>query len=83
MAKYKIQFTKDRKGQAYFERSLTLEALQLLLILSDEVSAKKDHRNSGYVLFVFHKKALNTYAKAVRLPLSVMAKLVAPAEWKP
>lgn len=82
MAKYKIQFTKDRKGQAYYERSLSLESLQLLLVISDQVSAKQDHRKSGHVLFVFHKPGMNTYCKAVRLPLSVMAKLVAAAEWQ-
>ena len=82
MAKYKVQFTKDRKGKSYYERSLSLESLQLLLVISDQVSAKKDHQASGHVLFIFHKPGMNTYCKAVRLPLSVMSKLVAEKEWK-
>lgn len=82
MAKYKIQFIKDRKGQSYFERSLTLESLQLLLILSDKVEAKQDHRNSGSITFHFHKLEMTCYAKAVRVPLSVMSKIIPQKEWK-
>lgn len=82
MAKYKIQFIKDRKGQTYFERSLTLESLQLLLILSDKVEAKQDHRASGSVTFHFHKAEMTCYAKAVRVPLSVMSKIIPQKEWK-
>jgi hypothetical protein len=83
MAKYKVQFTKDKKGQTYYERSLTLESLQLLLIICDDCQAQKNKRKAGAVTFIFNKPGMNLYCKAINLPLSVMTKLIAEGEWKP
>jgi hypothetical protein len=82
MATYKVQFIKDKKGQTYYERSLSLEDLQLLLIVCDDCQAIKNKRNSGCITFIFTKPGMNLYCKAIKLPVSVMAKLVAEMEWK-
>lgn len=82
MPKYKVQFIKDKKGQTYYERSLTLESLILLLIISDNVIAVKNKRATGVVTFIFHKSKMHLYCKAIKLPVSVMSKLVAESEWQ-
>lgn len=83
MATYKVQFIKEKKGQTYYERSLTYESLQLLLILCDDVTAQKNKRKTGCITFIFHKPGMNLYCKAINVPQSLMAKLVAVTEWKP
>lgn len=83
MATYKVQFIKDRKGQTYFERSLTFESLQLLLIMCDDVHVTKNKKKTGTVTFIFTKPGMNLYCKAISLPKSLMAKLISENEWKP
>lgn len=81
MRKFKIYFTKFRNGQTSYERSVSLEGLELLLIVCSNISVTQNKRTSGNILFTFPSGEFNTSAAARNIPLWILKKFAPEKEW--
>ncbi len=80
--KYKVFFSKFKNGQTSYERSLSMESLELLLILCSNVEVTQMKKSSGNILFTFPSGELNTCVSVRNLPLWILKKFVPEKEWK-
>jgi len=81
MQTFKCSFIKFKKGQTFFERSLTYDQLVLLLILCDELKVVRTKKNRGKITFIFHKAEFNTYCEVKNLKDYILKKFVPETEW--
>lgn len=82
MAKYKVSFIKDRKGQTSFERSFSLESLDLLLILCHDFRVVQTRRKSGKIVFIIENDGMTLFAAAQNLPFWVMKRFAPESQWQ-
>jgi hypothetical protein len=83
VAKYKIEFSKFRKGQSFYQRSFTIEQMEILLVMCDDVQVHL-HRNKkkGSITFIFEGKEYNRFARCKDLRVWILKKFVPEKEWK-
>jgi hypothetical protein len=80
--KLKVEFNKYRaKGQNIFTRTLSLESIDLLLIMCDNVKIdKREKSKKGEIIFTFDGE-LTRYAKVKNAPPWVLKKFLPENEW--
>jgi len=81
MKLYKVQFSKHRKGQSYFERRIPWQSVTLLLILCDEVKIVYK-KNKNKITFTFNKADTNTYCRVINVPDYLSKTVINMEEWK-
>lgn len=81
MRKFKCQFNKHRKGQTYFERSITWDAVTLLLAICDDVKIQYK-KNKNKATFIFHKNDVNTFCTVIGIPDYLARQIIPVDEWK-
>lgn len=82
--KFKVEFNKyiSTGGQTIFERSLTLESLNVLLVTCDEIQVHRTGRKkTGTILFIFSETILNRYARAKNVKLYILKKFLPEEQW--
>ena len=82
MAKFKVTFSKSRKGQTSFERSFSLEGLELLFCLCQDFSIISRKRKSAVIIFSFPDGAFKKAITAKNIPLWIAKKFAPEKEWK-
>jgi len=81
MTLYKVQFSKHRKGQTYFERSVPWSSVTLMLILCDEVKVVYK-KNKNKITFIFHKAEANTYCTVLNVRDYLAKTIISMEEWQ-
>lgn len=81
MKLYKVQFSKHRTGQTYFERSLSWSSVTLLLVLCDDVKIVYK-RNRNKITFIFKRPEENIYARIINVPDYLAKTVLSMEEWK-
>jgi hypothetical protein len=86
MAKYKVRFSKlEKSGQQFYERSFSVESLELLLIVCETVRCEitKPRKRLGKIVFVMHRYGgYANFAAAQNVPFWIMKKFVPEKNWK-
>lgn len=79
--KYKVRFLKYGDGQQYFERSFSVEQLEVLFVVCDGCEAHKDSKKFGSLLFKFARGEFNSFCKVLKMPLWLLKKFVREKDW--
>lgn len=79
MAKYPVLF---QKGNNVLKRSVTIESMELLFIMSNSMIVKKTKRKFGEIRFSFIHEDLLSVAIVKKVPLWVMKRFKPKTEWK-
>jgi hypothetical protein len=79
MAKYPVMF---QKGNDVLKRSITIESMELLFIMSNTMIVKKTKRKSGEIKFSFIHEDILSVATVKKVPIWVMKRFKPETEWK-